>query len=90
MWNGYESLKALAGYDARIFARMLSEHGALDTARRLLRGAVHTYGLDTLALKGRLDMSVENSVLKPEFDPLFSDEERDLARRRLSAYGYDV
>ena len=36
----------------------------------------------------RLDLTVEAQVLRPEFADLFSEDERDLCRRRLTDYGY--
>jgi hypothetical protein len=35
-----------------------------------------------------LDLTVEAHVLKAEFDPLFTDADRDQARDRLEAYGW--
>lgn len=35
---------------------------------------------------GRLDLTVEARVLKPEYAGLFTDEERRIARRRLDEY----
>ena len=36
----------------------------------------------------RLDILMEALVLKTEFAPLFSEDERRIARERLEAYGY--
>jgi hypothetical protein len=38
----------------------------------------------------RLDISVEAYVLRPEFAPLFTTEEMEIARRRLRDFGYPV
>jgi hypothetical protein len=38
----------------------------------------------------RLDWTVEAAALRPEFATLFTDEERAVARRRLTALGFDV
>ncbi len=37
----------------------------------------------------RLDLTVETYVLKPEYQPLFSEDELDVARSRLRDYGYE-
>src|SRR5206468_10560498 len=37
----------------------------------------------------RLDLSVEAVMLQPEWHPLFSDAEREIARRRLAEYGFE-
>jgi len=36
----------------------------------------------------RLDLSVESHVLKPEYQDLFTDADRQQARDRLTAYGW--
>jgi hypothetical protein len=35
-------------------------------------------------------VSVEAYVLRPEYAPLFTEEERSIARARLKGYGYLV
>jgi hypothetical protein len=77
-----------AGYDAKLFARMLSEHGPLETARRLIATDRPSEGFTRLWERGRLDLTVEAQVLKPEFRDLFTDIELERCRGRLSQYGY--
>ena len=86
----YEVLKNEVGYDASRFKQMLDELGGVETARRLLRGHTHSYGLDRLWRTGQLGMSLEASVLKPGFAPLFTEDELKVARFRLASYGFDV
>ena len=38
----------------------------------------------------RLDLSVEAYVLRSEYAPLFTKEERGVARARLKEYGYPI
>jgi hypothetical protein len=83
----YDRAKSEAGYNASIFLRMLGEHGALETARRLVMSPLPSEGFTQLCLKGRLDLTVESLVLEPQFEPLFDEEMRDHARERLRAYG---
>ena len=59
------------------FRRMLAEHGGIDTARRLIRGAAATTGFETLWENKRLDLSVEALILKPDW--------RDCSVRRNTA-----
>lgn len=73
-------------YRPMTFLRMLSDHGGVETARRLIRGP--TSGFTKLWEHRRLDLSVEALILKPEWHSLFTDEERKLARARLREYGY--
>jgi putative heme iron utilization protein len=81
------------GYNPKIFVRMMSEHGAREATRRLLRGSEIPQGLYTLAemTPPRLDLSLEAFIRdNPRFQPLFADEPRILAncisRLQLLAY----
>ena len=69
---------------------MLNEKGGLATAKALLASQEPQSGLTTLWECGRLDLSVEALVIDLGFEPLFSEEERETARERLAAYGYEV
>jgi hypothetical protein len=82
----YERAKSEAGYNATYFLRMLSEHGGLETARRLVGSATPSEGFTQLYLKGRLDLTVEHLVLEEPFSGLFSDDLLTLARGRLAEY----
>ena len=88
MLDVYHDAKRLAGYNATYFHRMVLDHGGYETACHLLRSSQISSGLAELWQKGRLDISMENVVLQQRFDTLFSDEERDIARRRLTALGF--
>jgi hypothetical protein len=68
---------------------MLSDLGPLETANRLLHSKRPSEGFTALWQWGRLDLTVENVVLKSEFAQLFTDEDRDIARRRLAEYGFE-
>ena len=46
-------------------------------------------GYTALWKRRRLDLTVEALILQPQWDKLFTDEERDIARKRLQGYGYD-
>lgn len=85
----YEEAKK-EGYTASYFLRMLSEHGGVETARRLVNADTPSEGFTRLWMMSRLDLSVEALILKPEWKSLFSDEERERARERLAKYGLIV
>jgi hypothetical protein len=85
-----QCLKDEIQYNPTRFARMVSEHGGVETARRLLNGRDASEGFTTLWERRRLDLSVEASVLLPWFEALFSDGERAVARRRLTDHRFDV
>jgi hypothetical protein len=75
-------------YKPTYFVRMVSEHGGVEAARRLLATDKPSDGFTTLWEAGRLDLSVEAHVLDPAYEPLFTDDERSVAQRRLEQYGY--
>ncbi len=88
-----EGCKVLArdfGYRPGYFERMVREHGGVETARRLLSGAHTAGGFTVLWEKGQLGRSSEAVMLRPEFAPLFSGDERLLARQRLVDHGFDI
>jgi hypothetical protein len=88
MLSIYERAKSEVDYTAAFFLGMLSELGPLDTARKLLHAPAVSDGFANLWERGRLDLTVEALVLRPEFSPLFTDEELTRARARLEQFGY--
>ena len=68
--------------------QMLSEHGGLETARRLLAKDDPQAGLFRLYDIGLLDKSLEVVVLRPKFRSLFTEAELMEAHRRLEELGY--
>jgi hypothetical protein len=90
MVDVYRRARQEAGYQAGYFLQMVSEHGGLETARRLLHAPAPSEGFTALWERHRLDLTVEAIVLQPEFAPLFTDEDRDIARIRLREYGYSA
>jgi len=84
----YRKARAEAGYNAAIFLRMLYDHGGLETARRLLAERNVSDGFTALWQAGRLDLTVEAQVLRPEYAELFTSRERRTARDRLAEHGW--
>lgn len=72
------------------FSQMLTSLGGVETTRRLLHQQEVQYGFELLYTRKRLGRSAEAWMLRREYADLFSDAERELARRRLEAYGFDV
>ena len=62
--------------------QMIERLGGIATARRLERPP--SYGFARLALLDRIDLAVESLALEPRWDGLFTEEERRIARSRLS------
>ena len=85
----YERARDEANYNARYFIQMVSESGGLGAAQRLLASSAPAHGFTSLWEAGRLDLSVEATVLRPEYSSLFSHQELRVARRRLGEYGFE-
>jgi hypothetical protein len=88
MMRIYLVAKNQAGYNATRFLQMLGEHGGLETARRLLPHM--SDGFTQLWQRNRLDLTVEWLILEPRWRHLFSDAEREVARRRLRECGAKI
>lgn len=86
----YVRAKNEAGYNATDYLQMLSQQGGLGTAKRLLASNKLPSGFVALWERRRLDLTVENVVLRPEFAEFFTDEELEVARNRLRDYGVAV
>ena len=83
MVNIYHTAASL-GYRPTYFLRMVSEHGGVIAAKRLLRAAEHQSGLTRLYELDRLDISAEALVLQERWKTLFTDEERQTARGAIA------
>ncbi len=81
----YERTKSETKYNATRFLQMVQERGGLATAYYLLDEHAKTVseGFTQLALRGRLDLTVEALVLKDPWSGLFSVDQLETARRRL-------
>lgn len=87
---GIATLKREIGYNPTRFMQMVSEHGGVGAARALLAGRDASDGFTILWQHQRLAMSVEAFVLLPWYADLFTDAERETARNRMAAHGFDV
>ncbi|MDQ2873590.1 MAG: hypothetical protein M3Y33_01675 [Actinomycetota bacterium] len=88
MKDVYARAKQEANYTAGYFLTMLSNYGGLGTAHRLLASPEVSTGFTALYERGRLDLTVEALVVKPEFAGLFTEDEVEAARERLRQLGY--
>ncbi len=86
----YRRAKKELNYSATYLLNMVANEGGRETARYLLDTKEPSDGYVVLWENGRLDLSVEAEVLKPEWRELFGDEQRAVAIRRLRDYGFDV
>lgn len=78
------------GYNATMFMRMIAEQGPVLAAKTLIRKDVVSSGFVRLWECRRLDLTVEATIIKEEYNSLFTDEERQMCKDRLKEYGYTV
>ena len=78
----------MRGYIPTYFMQMLSEHGGVETAKRLLAKSEPQTGLFELWNLGLLKDSMEAVVLQEKFRSLFTDAEITEAHHRLEELGY--
>ena len=87
----YEKTGKQTSYWANYFLRSVRKHGGVEAARRVLQAdrpdSKPSKGFMTLLHMARLDLTLEREILRPKWDGLFTDEERDFCRRRLADYG---
>lgn len=67
---------------------MVSDERCRRTTQKLLATAEPSDGFTELWRFHRLDLTMENLVLKPKYRPLFSDQEIEIARERLASFGF--
>jgi hypothetical protein len=84
----YERARHECGYNATRFLQMVNSRGGLQAARLLLHGPL-TDGFAALWELGRLDITMEALILQATWSQLFTDEELEIARRRLQDAGYE-
>jgi hypothetical protein len=66
------------------YLHMIHELGAVETAKRLVRSGELQSGFRALARQGRLDLSVEGVMTRPEFAGLFAKADIEAAEWRLA------
>lgn len=89
MLDIYRRAKDEVAYNATRYLQMLQEHRGLGTARILLHAPKPSDGYTALWERKRLDLTVEALIIEDRWHELFSDEEREIAHRRLQDYDYD-
>lgn len=86
MLDIYHRALAETGYKATRFLQLVRDKGGLEAARQLLENpTMVSEGFTQLALKGRLDLTVEALVLEEPWNTLFSNEQLATAKRRLKS-----
>ena len=76
------------GYNPTYTIQMIHGAGPVGACQRMLATAQPSDGFTRLWELKRLDLAMENIVLRSDFADLFTEEERVIARKRLQDYGY--
>jgi len=89
MFEIYRRANLEAGYNVTRFLQMLQQHGGIETANILINSPYVSDGYTALWERGRLDLTVEALILNKKWYPLFSDQEREIAKQRLTEFNYN-
>ena len=90
MMDTYLTAKKETGHNHARFLQMITDPniGGYKAAKQLIPEM--SDGFTTLWGNGRLDLTVEACVLKPEYAELFTSEEKEICRIRLTECGYKI
>lgn len=89
MMNIYRRALSEVGYRATRFQQMLFNYKGLETARILLHSNTVSEGYTALWERGRLDLTVEATIINNEkYYMLFTEQELEICRKRLDDYHY--
>jgi len=75
---------------AAYFLQIVGRQGGVETAKKLLQSNDIEHSSTALWKCGRLDLMFEYLVLQPKYADLFTEEEKEMARKRLKEYGYSL
>jgi hypothetical protein len=85
----YTRTFSACGYRAGRFLEMVNTRGGLETAKTLFHEDEPQAGFVALHEQGRLDVTMEAEIVEhEEWHSLFTQEEIETAKKRLSAFGY--
>jgi hypothetical protein len=87
--NFYKVAHNLYQFSSPIFIRMLNEHGALETARKLSNTAMWQNGFDRMAKLKRTDLTVEHIILQEKYKDFFTDVQLKNAQAKID-YAFQV
>jgi len=76
------------GYKPQAFITMMITDGTVNAVKKLINSSKIPDGFVKLWEMNRLDLSVENIIQEIEWEELFTEDERNKAKKRLKDYGY--
>lgn len=81
----YKTAQRECDFKSPIFIRMLSDHGAYETAKRLTNTMEWQKGFEKLAFLGRAELTVEHIILQDEYSSFFNDRQIFNAKEKIKA-----
>jgi putative IMPACT (imprinted ancient) family translation regulator len=78
------------GYKPKAFMSMTFQYGTINAIKKLINSSGVSDGFTKLWELKRLDLSMENIIQEKEWNHLFSDDEREKAKKRLLKYKYVI
>lgn len=82
----YKRQKRETGYYSELNTYVLKDIGGYEAVKRLIHYKEDSEALKVFADKKRLDLAVENLVLKKEYENLFTEAEKEICKKRLEQY----
>lgn len=76
------------GYNPTRFLQTIEKFGGVKTAKEILRKGRLSDGFEKLQEAGRIDLTMEATIVKGQFGSLFTDEEVNSCYEVLCEYGY--
>jgi hypothetical protein len=76
------------GYKPQAFITMMITEGTVNAVKKLINSDKISDGFTKLWELKRLDLSMENIIQENEWHELFTEDERNKAKRRLRDYGF--
>jgi hypothetical protein len=86
MNNLYKSQKRETGYYSEMNSYVLKDIGGYEAVKRLIHFKEDSEALKLFASKKRLDLAAESLVLKKDYEKLFTENEKEICRKRLEEY----
>ena len=84
----YNKTNEECDYRPNRFLEVVQKMGGLNAAKKFLGSEKPQEGLNKLWELKRLDLSMEVLVLKKKYAELFTNEEKEIARKRLEDLNY--
>jgi len=82
IWSAIEEMNEFQ-YKPQYLINMISKYGVINAVKRLVLNPSISQGLERLKKEDALHLSLESIVLEPEWKNIFTENERNIARKKL-------